>query len=92
MTFSAHLQVFPDLAERKTGDTAQHRSGIRGDALRLLETQSGIRPAKLSEIRRRQTREYRRAAELLAWVEACGQTPDAGLAALLNSMPKRRRR
>ncbi len=49
-----------------TGDTAQHRSVIRGDALRLLETRSGIRPVELTEVRRQQVKEYRTAVEHLA--------------------------
>ena len=49
-----------------TGDTRQHRSVIRGDAQRLLETESGVVPAELSEIRRQQTPLYREAAERLS--------------------------
>lgn len=60
------------LAERNnirlllTGDTRQHRSILRGDALRLLETESGITPAEVTQVRRQRTPEYKRAAELLA--------------------------
>ncbi|MEM9167050.1 MAG: MobF family relaxase [Planctomycetota bacterium] len=49
-----------------TGDTRQHRSVIRGDALRLLETESGVKPAELSEIRQQHTPLYREAAERLS--------------------------
>lgn len=35
-----------------TGDTRQHRSVERGDALRLLESHAGIRPAEVREIQR----------------------------------------
>lgn len=50
-------QVF-DLADRLharivlSGDTRQHKSVERGDALRLLETQAGLAPAEIKEILR----------------------------------------
>ncbi|MFI4893597.1 MAG: MobF family relaxase [Phycisphaerales bacterium JB058] len=49
-----------------TGDTRQHRSVVRGDALRLLETEAGITPVEIAEVRRQKVPEYRRAAEELA--------------------------
>ncbi len=49
-----------------TGDTRQHRSVIRGDALRLLETESGLKAAELSTVRRQERGLYREAAEALA--------------------------
>lgn len=45
-----------DLAQRLearivlSGDSAQHSGVVRGDALRLLETRAGIRPAAVTEI------------------------------------------
>ncbi len=74
----AGLLSVPDLAklvklasERKcrlllTGDTAQHRAVARGDALRLLETESGIVAAHLTEVRRQRRADYRSAVETLA--------------------------
>jgi conjugative relaxase-like TrwC/TraI family protein len=47
------------------GDTQQHSSVPRGDALRVLQNQSGIQPAELKEIRR-QAGEYRIAVEHLS--------------------------
>jgi ATP-dependent exoDNAse (exonuclease V) alpha subunit len=35
-----------------TGDTRQHRSVIRGDAMRLLEAESGLRIAEVKRVRR----------------------------------------
>ena len=46
------------------GDTAQHSSVPRGDALRILETQSGLKPAELQHILR-QRGEYQKAIEAL---------------------------
>jgi conjugative relaxase-like TrwC/TraI family protein len=48
-----------------SGDSRQHHSVERGDALRLLETRAGLGTAQLSEIRR-QTGEYRTAVDALA--------------------------
>lgn len=74
----AGLLSVPDLAklvklasERKcrlllTGDTAQHRAVARGDALRLLETESGIVAAHLTKVRRQRRADYRSAVETLA--------------------------
>lgn len=49
-----------------TGDTRQHHSVTRGDAMRLLETHAGLPVAELKEIRRQQTPEYRQAADALS--------------------------
>lgn len=49
-----------------SGDTRQHHAVGRGDALRLLETESGITPAELRDIRRQQRADYRAAADLLS--------------------------
>lgn len=48
-----------------SGDRRQHGSVERGAALRLLETEAGLVPAELSEIRR-QSGEYRDAVQALA--------------------------
>ncbi len=49
-----------------SGDTAQHTSVERGDALRLLEKYAGLKPAELTEIRRQTTEQYREAVRHLA--------------------------
>jgi conjugative relaxase-like TrwC/TraI family protein len=60
------------LAERQdcrvilSGDTAQHTSVERGDALRLLETYAGLKAAQLTEIRRQKSEQYRDAVRDLA--------------------------
>ena len=49
-----------------TGDTRQHRAVLRGDAMRLVETESGLQAAELTTVRRQQTKLYREAAEALS--------------------------
>jgi conjugative relaxase-like TrwC/TraI family protein len=55
------------LAERQdcrvilSGDTRQHSSVERGDALRLLEKYAELKPAELTEIRRQKDEQYRAA-------------------------------
>jgi conjugative relaxase-like TrwC/TraI family protein len=55
------------LAERQdcrvilSGDTRQHTSVERGDALRLLEKYAELKPAELTEIRRQKNEQYRAA-------------------------------
>lgn len=72
------LRKLVDLVDRAgarlllTGDTAQHRSVMRGDALRLLETHTGLKSATLSEIRRQEPADYRKAAEQLARGDLAG--------------------
>jgi len=48
------------------GDTRQHASVVRGDALRILNTVAGIRAAEVSKIYRQQNEQYRAAVEDLA--------------------------
>lgn len=48
------------------GDTRQHSSVARGDALRILNTVGGIRTAEVSRIYRQKTKEYRSAVEDLS--------------------------
>jgi conjugative relaxase-like TrwC/TraI family protein len=48
------------------GDTRQHASVVRGDALRILNTVGGIRAAEVSKIYRQRSEDYRRAVEHLA--------------------------
>jgi conjugative relaxase-like TrwC/TraI family protein len=49
-----------------SGDTGQHASVARGDALRILEQHSGLQFGQLTRIRRQRQAEYRRAVELAA--------------------------
>jgi ATP-dependent exoDNAse (exonuclease V) alpha subunit len=48
------------------GDTGQHASVARGDALRILENHSDFQSGQLTRIRRQRKVEYRRAVELAA--------------------------
>ena len=49
-----------------SGDTGQHTSVPRGDALRLLEQHSDFKSGQLTQIRRQRKAEYRKAVELAA--------------------------
>lgn len=61
-----------DLATQKnarlilSGDTRQHASVIRGDALRILNTVAGIKSAEVSRIYRQKNVEYREAVQALS--------------------------
>lgn len=48
------------------GDTRQHASVIRGDALRILNTVAGIKPAEINKIYRQRHECYRKAVEDIA--------------------------
>ncbi len=48
------------------GDTRQHASVVRGDALRILNTVGGIRTAEVSKIYRQRNEQYRAAVEDLS--------------------------
>lgn len=48
------------------GDTRQHASVIRGDALRILTTVGGIKPAEVNNIHRQKNHEYKKAVEDLS--------------------------
>jgi len=48
------------------GDTRQHASVVRGDALRILTTVAGIQPAEVNKIYRQQNEKYRKAVEDLS--------------------------
>ncbi|MBN8698720.1 MAG: relaxase domain-containing protein [Chitinophagales bacterium] len=48
------------------GDTRQHASVVRGDALRVLNTVAGIKTAEVSKIYRQKNEEYRSAVEDLS--------------------------
>jgi ATP-dependent exoDNAse (exonuclease V) alpha subunit len=49
-----------------SGDTGQHASVVRGDALRILERHSDFKSGQLTAIRRQLKAEYRKAVELAA--------------------------
>lgn len=49
-----------------SGDTHQHNGVLRGDALRILERNAGIRTAGLSEIRRQTDAGYRQAVKAIS--------------------------
>jgi ATP-dependent exoDNAse (exonuclease V) alpha subunit len=59
-----------DLAQDRrivlSGDTGQHASVARGDALRILEQHSGLESGQLTRIRRQRRAEYRHAVALAA--------------------------
>jgi len=49
-----------------SGDTGQHASVARGDALRILEQHSGLESGQLTRIHRQRRAQYRHAVELAA--------------------------
>lgn len=49
-----------------SGDVSQHAPVARGDALRILENEAGLKPAELTRIYRQSNREYREAVELIS--------------------------
>ena len=53
------------------GDQRQHAAVERGDALRLLETEAGLKPAEVTAVVR-QRGDYRRAVELLSAGDVAG--------------------
>jgi conjugative relaxase-like TrwC/TraI family protein len=65
------LRVF-ELAKRQefriilSGDTGQHHAVRRGDAMRILRRDAGLRVAGLSEVRRQTNREYREAVTAIS--------------------------
>ncbi len=64
-----------------SGDTGQHGSVARGDALRILEDHSDFKSGQLTAIRRQRKTEYRKAVELAAQkrtVEAFAQLERMG--------------
>lgn len=48
------------------GDTRQHASVVRGDALRILNTVAGIKTAEVNKIYRQKNADYKKAVENLA--------------------------
>ena len=66
------LVALVDIAEKTnarlllSGDSGQHSSVTRGDAMRLLESETGLKTAELTQVRRQRVSEYKRAAEALS--------------------------
>jgi conjugative relaxase-like TrwC/TraI family protein len=56
-----------------SGDTAQHTAVSRGDALRILERDAGIKTAELKEIRRQTNEAYRAAVKAVSEGDAPGK-------------------
>jgi hypothetical protein len=68
-----------DVAKRQdarvilSGDSKQHTSVYRGDALRILEKDAGLRVGRLSEIRRQTNETYREAVKAISQGETVGK-------------------
>jgi len=60
------FEVAKDCRIVLSGDTGQHSSVARGDALRILEQHSSLASGQLTRIRRQRRVEYRHAVELAA--------------------------
>jgi conjugative relaxase-like TrwC/TraI family protein len=56
-----------------SGDSRQNAGVYRGDALRILEKDSGIRTAQLSEIRRQKNENYRNAVKAISEGDETGK-------------------
>ena len=54
-----------------SGDTGQHASVARGDAMRILERHSDFKSGQLTAIRRQRKAAYRKAVELAAQKRTC---------------------
>ena len=61
-----------------SGDTGQHASVVRGDALRILEQHSDFQSGQLTRIRRQRKAEYRKAVELAAQKRTAGSVRAIG--------------
>jgi hypothetical protein len=55
------------------GDTAQHQAVSRGDALRILERNAGMKTAELKEIRRQTNDNYREAVKAISQGDSIGK-------------------
>ncbi|MFZ4751913.1 MAG: MobF family relaxase [Chitinophagaceae bacterium] len=49
-----------------SGDTRQHNSVQRGDALRIMETHAGIKPITVDKIQRQKNSDYKQAVKMLS--------------------------
>jgi hypothetical protein len=70
------------------GDVNQHSAVARGDALRILERDAGIKTAKLKEIRRQTNAEYRAAVKALSEGDSKGKDGKSRLAAGLEMLDR----
>jgi hypothetical protein len=72
-----------------SGDTRQHNAVYRGDALRILEKDAGLKTAELSTIRRQTNETYRQAVKAISEGDTLGKDGKTGLQAgigMLDSM------
>lgn len=69
-----------------SGDSAQHNAVLRGDALRVLEENSAMQFASLTEIRRQTNEKYRNAVGLISKADSVGKDGMSGLEAGLTSL------
>jgi conjugative relaxase-like TrwC/TraI family protein len=71
-----------------SGDTAQHSAVVRGDALRILERNAGMKTAELKEVRRQTNDSYREAVKAISqgdWIGKDGKSQlEAGIGILDN--------
>jgi conjugative relaxase-like TrwC/TraI family protein len=56
-----------------SGDSKQHSSVYRGDALRILEKDAGLKVGKLSQIRRQENESYRNAVKAISEGDTVGK-------------------
>ena len=56
-----------------SGDTNQHNAVFRGDALRILERDAGLKTAELKQIRRQESENYRAAVKAISEGDAPGE-------------------
>ena len=83
-----------DLAERQkarvvlSGDASQHSSVQRGDMLRLLQKNSAIQSAELSEVRRQTGKDYRNAVSLISEGDALAKDGRTQLEHGLNALDR----
>lgn len=66
MTALLQLAIHKNARLILSGDTRQHASVVRGDALRILNTVAGIQSSEVSRIYRQRNLDYRRAVQALA--------------------------
>jgi ATP-dependent exoDNAse (exonuclease V) alpha subunit len=70
------------------GDSAQHNAVQRGDALRILEKDSGMRTAILSEIRRQTDEDYSQAVKAISEGDTLGPDGRTQLEAGIEALDK----
>jgi conjugative relaxase-like TrwC/TraI family protein len=56
-----------------SGDTSQHNAVLRGDALRILQKDAGLKTAELEEIRRQTDTQYRAAVKAISAGDTLGK-------------------